>query len=149
MKTITRTLRLFGIALILILPLVSLHAQDSSPLNGTWQGNWTESSGYIYRAEAHLKAADSTIVGSINWTLMKSPQTAEQFKLGMTGIEYVHGKFDPQSRVLTFEGYKKDDPNIILGLDKYKLILADNDKVVGGITSNHGTWTGLLSLTRQ
>jgi len=148
MKTIIRTLRLFSFALILVLPGLSLHAQDGNPANGTWRGNWTEPSGYIYHAEVHLKATDSTVDGSINWTLMKSPRTAEQSKLGLTGVEYVHGKFDPSSRVLTFEGYKKDDPNSILGLDKYKLILADNDKVMGGITWNHGSWTALLSLTR-
>ena len=149
MKTIIHTLRLFSVALMLILPF-SLHAQDASPANGAWRGTWTEPSGFIYLAEMHLKvASDSTIDGYINWTLNKLPRPAEQSKLGLTGVEYVRGKYDPQSRVLTFEGYKKDDANGILGLDKYKLILADNDKVIGGITWNHGTWTALFSLVRE
>ncbi|MGH8106553.1 MAG: hypothetical protein ACREO2_09550, partial [Arenimonas sp.] len=79
---------------------------------------------------------------------LESPNAEDQVKLGMTGIEFVHGKYDPASRVLTFEGISKTDPNNILGLDKYKLLLADNDNVIGGITLNNGSWRGVFSLTR-
>jgi len=47
------------------------------------------------------------------------------------------------------DGYDKTDPNQILGLDKYRLILADNSAALGGITWDHGPWRGLLGLARS
>jgi len=154
MKTILHSVRLVLIALVLSFSFVSLPAQEAdsafrSP-EGAWRGPWTSPSGYLYLADMHLTvAADSTIEGYINWTLKKSPNYSEISKLGQSGVEYIRGKYDPQSRVLTFAGYKKDDPNTILGLDKYKLIYAENNKVIGGITWNHGAWTATFSLVRE
>jgi hypothetical protein len=129
-----------------------LTPSDSSiaALNDTWNGTWVNAIGHIYIAELHLKVSvDGTITGKIDWTLQKSPREAEQSKLGLTGVEYVSGKYDAASRVLSFDGYSKDDPNIILGLDRYKLLLAENNSVIGGITYNNGSWLGIFSLTRK
>jgi hypothetical protein len=88
--------------------------------------------------------ADDGVQGQITWTLEQSPRKEEKSKIGLTGIEYVGGTFDPASGVLLMEGYEKDDPNTILGLDRYRLFLAENGTVIGGITWHHGEWTGLF-----
>lgn len=123
--------------------------QPTANLNGTWRGTWTNPQGYVYFAEMHLNvSADGVIDGDIRWTLNNSPQDADIVKIGLKATEYIKGTYDSQSRILTFEGYKKDDPDIIIGLDKYKLIFSEDNKVIGGITFNNGNWRGLFSLTR-
>jgi len=143
--------------LLLFLSIASLpgssSAQESDaslPVRGTWSGQWSSPEGFTYLAEMHLEAASNgTIEGQINWTLVKSARAEEQSKLGLTGVEFVKGKYDPVSRVLAVDGYTKTDPNTILGLDKYRLILAENGAALGGITRNHGSWGGLLGLLRK
>lgn len=133
------------------LPL-SLLAQERAPgpLAGTWEGTWLSPSGFVYLAEMRLELNSSGAVeGEIKWALTKSPRAEEQPKVGMTGTEFVRGKFDSTSNVLAIDGYRKDDPNQILGLDKYRLILAENGAALGGITWNHGSWRGLIGLSRK
>ncbi|MCP3921630.1 MAG: hypothetical protein GY714_03500 [Desulfobacterales bacterium] len=116
---------------------------------GVWRGEWSSPRGYIYVAEMHLKAPhNGKIEGHINWIMQRSPRAADQSKIGTSGTEFVKGTFDISSRVLSIAGYGKDDPNVILGLDKYRLLLADNDNIIGGITWNHGSWEGKFFLTR-
>lgn len=122
---------------------------DRALLASPWKGTWVSSKGYLYSASVRLRvAADFSVEGEISWVLERSPREEDKAKLGFGGTEYVRGTYDPRARVLRLEGYRKDDPNIILGLDKYHLVLADSDQVLGGITWNHGDWQGLFSLLR-
>jgi hypothetical protein len=128
-------------------------ADDRTVLNGKWDGVWTSVSpkdaGYVYFASFNMTVQpDNSIEGAITWTIKASPRPEEQAKIGLTGTEYVHGVYDEASKMAQFEGYKKDDPNSILSLDKYRLILAPNNQVLGGITWSNGTWQGLISLSR-
>ncbi len=50
--------------------------------------------------------------------------------------------------MLEMEGYKEDDPNDVISLDKYRLVLTEDNKTLAGATWNHGQWRGGLSLTR-
>lgn len=139
-----------SLLLLLYLLVVPLTAFAQGPLDGTWGGIWLSPSGYVYLAEMRLKVDNSgSLEGEIKWILKESPRAEEQSKLGMTGTEFVRGSFDAKNRLVSFDGYRKDDPNQILGLDKYRLILAENGIVLGGITWNHGAWTGLFSLSRK
>lgn len=128
-------------------------AQDTgsaTQFSGTWNGYWNCPEGFIYLAEMRLgSAGDGSVEGQINWVLKKSPRAEEQSQIGLTGIEFVKGTYDPANRVLAVDGYNKTDPNNILGLDKYRLILAENGTVLGGITWNHGSWRGLIGLSRK
>jgi hypothetical protein len=118
-------------------------------LNDVWSGKWTDQIGYLYIAEMHLAVSnDGTVEGEIKWLLKQSPRDYEQAKLGLTGIEFVRGKYNAANRVLSFAGYKKNDPDTILGLDQYKLFLAENEMFIGGITYDNGTWGGLFSVSR-
>ena len=127
----------------------NLLAQNQPVFVGNWQGEWSNPSGYIYIADMQLTAtSDGKILGKIHWTLKQSPNADEQAKLGMSGTEFVSGIYDADSRALSFDGVSKTDPNNILGLDKYRLLLAENSNVMGGITWNNGSWRGVFSLTR-
>jgi hypothetical protein len=144
MKTIIQKI---SILCIILLSLSAVHAQDTNKLNGTWRGPWTDPKGILFFAEMHIKVApDGTLAGDIHWTLKKLPRENEQTKIGLTATEFIRGRFDPQCRVFSFEGYRKDDPNSIIALDKYRLVLADNNSVMGGVTENLGNWQGLFSL---
>jgi len=80
---------------------------------------------------------------------MKStPQESKQSKVGLTAVEYVKGSYDQGTRMLTMEGYRKDDPNDIVSLDKYRLVLAEGSRSLEGKTWNHGGWRGRLTLGR-
>ncbi|MEO8000374.1 MAG: hypothetical protein ABI644_00755 [Arenimonas sp.] len=138
------------ILLALILSTTFLIAQGQPDFVGSWQGKWSNAGGYSYVADMQLTAAgDGSILGKIQWTLKQSPRAEEQSKLGKTGTEFISGTYDPDSRVLMFEGISKTDPDDILGLDKYKLLLADNSDVMAGITSNNGDWRSIFALTRS
>ena len=52
------------------------------------------------------------------------------------------------SRVLALEGYRKEDPLGVIGLDTYRLLLAENDLALAGMTANHGDWQGRFWATR-
>ncbi len=145
-KTFLQTVLLFFA--IAFMPS-GLLAQAQPAFVGNWQGEWSNPSGYIYMANMQLTAAsDGSILGKIHWILKQSPQADEQSKLDTSGTEFLRVTYDANSRVLIFEGVSKTDPNNILGLDKYRLLLAENDNVLGGITWNNGTWRGVFSLTR-
>lgn len=143
---------LFWLALSLFPGLAAAQddAQSIASPAGTWQGAWISQSGFLYVAKMRIQTvSDGKFEGQIDWTLRKSPRPEEQTKLGMTGIEFVRGAYDPVSRVLSFEGYAKTDPDLILGLDKYRLLLAENGKALGGLTWNNGSWQGQFIATRS
>ena len=140
---------------LLILALLTakpLGSPAPSPA-GTWRGTWDSPNGSVYTAVAQLTVtADGSLDGSITWTLKDTHRADLAPRVGQTGIEYVHGTFDARCRVATFEGYKLDDPQKVLGMDHYELVLAPNGAGLGGVTGNDqgsgDTWTGMLSLRR-
>jgi hypothetical protein len=129
-----------------------LSAQTRTPA-GTWKGVWDSPNGSAYTALVELTVTpDGSVDGSISWTLKDTRRDDLRPKVGLSGMEYVHGTYDARCRVVAFAGYKLDDPNQILGMDRYELILAPNGGGLGGVTANDlgqgETWTGMLSLRR-
>ena len=136
---------------LLFIPLASFALGESTPsqIRGTWSGQWSNPGGFLFTGVMTLApTGNRTVEGQINWTLNRSPRAELQPKQGMTGIEFVRGSYDPVSRVLSLEGYAKNDPNIILGLDKYRMILSENGAAIGGVTWDNGSWRGLFGLLR-
>jgi hypothetical protein len=122
--------------------------QAPSPA-GTWKGGWDSPNGSVYTAIAQLNVTpDGTVDGSISWTLKDTRRADLTAKVGQSGREFVHGTYDARCRVLALAGYKLDDPQHILGMDRYELILAANGAGLGGVTANGDTWTGMFSLRR-
>jgi hypothetical protein len=92
-------------------------------------------------------SAPGNVEGAIGWTLRDSPSPLVASKLGKRGTEYVHGRYYPDSGALVVEGYRKDDPDGIIDLDKYRLVVSPAGKTIGGITEEHGAWDGQLFLS--
>lgn len=67
----------------------------------------------------------------------------------MTGVEHTRGQFISNFGFLTLEGYALDDPNTILSMDRYRLVLSDDCTTLGGITRDNGDWNGQFIAKRQ
>src|SRR2546423_1882359 len=108
-------------------------------------GQWTSPPGVLCIAEIALEIKpDGTAEAAITWTLAASPRESELQKLGTKGIEYVRGRFDKASGVLSLDGYRKEDPSQVIGLDHYRLVVAENYRALAGVSSNRGDWLGRL-----
>jgi hypothetical protein len=153
-----RILSWFALAPIALLLLCALQpagaqpapAEERAAIAATWRGTWT-GHGYVYDAESRLTVRpDKSVDGTFAWTLRQTPPgSGLAGKIGRSGTEYVRGRYLPMGRVLQLEGYKTDDPDgIIAGVGKYRLVLADDYSVIGGITSDTLDWSGQLLLTR-
>jgi serine/threonine protein kinase len=136
----------------ILVAFLKSRAQEPVPaeLLGRWHGEWSAPSGTIFSSDVSLEKAGNGngVRGTINWTMRSTPQAVKQASVGLTAVEYVSGSYDPATRVLEMAGYKKDDPNNVILLDKYKLNLGAGGATLGGATWNQGKWTGRLSLTR-
>ncbi len=93
---------------------------------------------------------DGSTTGQFVWTVLAVDSTNSSLldmyigKKGMSGIEYAEGTFNAATNDFYFEGKSKDDPNLILGLDKYHLKLAANKQAIYGTTETEGTNEGML-----
>lgn len=129
-------------------PPPPVSAADQTALAGPWKGTWT---GHNYRYDAVMALViepDGSVGGSINWTLRASPNPAGAKMIGQSGVENVRGTYHPDSAMLVLEGYGKADPNGILELDKYLLVVSPTRQTMGGITEDHGNWSGQFFLSR-
>jgi len=144
--------RVFLVCLVLLCGL-NCFAQSGS-LTGTWRGIWTNPAGLVFSAEMTLDAGpgcktcavitDGSVRGRIVWTLRKAgSNSGPEFagKVGTSETELVKGEMKGDG-LLVLNGYDRDDLNSIKGIDQYRLAISDNGKVIGGITLNHGPWTG-------
>jgi hypothetical protein len=135
-------------------------AAQTSSVTGEWHGIWTGPSGAVFTAVLTLETgpscktcavvSDGGTRGKIVWTLKKVGSNASDTyasKVGMTGTEFVKGEMKGDG-LLVLNGYEKDDPNGIIGIDQYRLAISDNGKVVGGITLSGGSWTGQFIAVR-
>jgi hypothetical protein len=149
-KALFVSIFLFGVGII----PAPVAAQTVSPaeqaeIAGPWHGRWTAPEGWIYEAVISLRVNGAGATsGEINWTLRKTPRPAEQGKVGMTGVESVRGNYYANTGTLILEGYEKNDPNGILGLDKYRLIVSENHRTMAGVTRHHNAWNSQFFLSR-
>jgi hypothetical protein len=140
--------------LALLVLAVSASAQTKPPLPvsdlaGEWHGQWTAPTGYLFTATLSLKVAPDGIAdGQFVWTLKSSPLAEEQRKLGMSAIEFVSGKVDSAAGTVSLAGTRKDDPNDVIFTDRYRLVVGENGRTLGGVSRNLGDWDGLIFLQR-
>jgi hypothetical protein len=164
----TALLRIAALALLCAAFTLPVHAQTKSAvaaksqgepapeaeakaIDGAWRGHWMSVSGYVYAADASFSIdAQFKVTGRFHWRLEATPDASPlAAKVGAQGVEHVEGVYWPQAHLLYLKGSRKDDPEGVLGLDSYELILSQNLAVLGGITENHGNWGGLIQLLKQ
>ena len=102
---------------------------------GSWTGDWTGKSAY-FTAKMDLTETSGRIDGRIVWTLMRSSNPAKGYKTGTSAVEFVRGSFDPTTRLAKLAGYRKDDPNDIIILDRYDLSLSTDKQTLSGKSKN-------------
>lgn len=115
---------------------------------GHWRGEWRSPRGTVYDAEVQLGANRNVIQGEIKWTLRSTNGQSLRAKVGLTGVEYVQGEFEPAVGSVTMTGYSEDDPHQIVTPDKYRLTMSADGSQFIGVTFNHGGWDAKLQLTR-
>jgi uncharacterized caspase-like protein len=116
---------------------------------GEWVGEWRDSGGNLFICEVRITESSTGLSGSIIWNLKRSPRPDLQSKIGLSAVEYVRGTYEPSTRAVDVEGYRKDDPNIIIDLDRYKLLLSADGQTLSGQTYTQGTWEGRFLATRK
>ena len=125
---------------------------DHPDVSGHWHGVWTAPGGWVYEADFQLTPSlAGAILTDINWTLRAADTTRTDYqgKVGMTGVEHVRGQFFSNAGLLTMEGYELTDPNTILSMDRYRLVISDDGTTLGGITRDNGDWNGQFIAKRQ
>lgn len=132
-----------------ILPSSSPPAVSPFP-NGKFAGSWSSPTGGAFDAELSLnETAPGRLQGQIIWTLRGTTKPEKMGKIGLSATEYVQGTFNPATRQILLNGYRKDDPNDIVILDGYRLQLSANGNNVAGATrGTTGKWRGRLNLNR-
>jgi hypothetical protein len=147
-------------ALLLMFVGAAACSAQSKDVTGEWRGIFTSPDGTVFSAQITLDAGPGcktcavmgggSIRGKIVWTLRKAAPNAppeQSFQVGTTTTELVKGEMKGAG-LLVLDGYRVDDPKGVKPLDKYRLALSDNGKVLGGITLNGGSWTGQLIAMR-
>lgn len=115
-------------------------------IEGVWKGEWSNPKGHLYAFEMKATvSSNGNVSGQFIWTLMKSPDSQEQQKIGLQGTEYVEGTYNPSQRLANIEGQSKNDPQNVIGLDKYRIFVSEDGQSITGDTANHGNWQGRLS----
>ena len=118
--------------------------------NGRWSGDWTAPSGAYLNVVFTLNDdGNGRVNGQINWTLRRTTRPDKMSKIGMSATEYVNGNFDPVTRKLSLQGYRKDDPNgVLVMLDQYRLTLSSDENRLSGSAKNGGKWNARINATR-
>jgi hypothetical protein len=150
--------RIFAVLLVLLSGLYCF--AQTSGVEGEWQAFKTTPEGAVFIGKITLQSGsscktcaamgDGSIQGKIVWTLRRAGMKAAPGmagKAGKTGTELVKGQMKGKG-LLVLNGYQKNDPNNILAIDKYRLAVSDDGKVLGGLTLNNGPWTGQLIAIR-
>lgn len=136
---------------ILAIALLLFTSTSGSNSTKKYNGTWTRTSTtYVYDFDLILKTkASNKAEGFFVWTLVNYDENSEAsknyyaHKVGKTAKEYVRGTYNPSAREYTLEGYKKDDPNQIIGIDSYKLTV-DKSGNIEGTSKTGGSWTGII-----
>ena len=136
---------------LLIITLLFI-VQCSFAQTSYYKGEWTTKNKYdlftgIFKIEIKK---DGTANAELLWIYQATDSSNQEMvnlyngKKGKSGIEYATGNFAANTNDLYFEGKEKDDPHVILGVDKYHLKLAANKQAIYGYTETGGTNEGLL-----
>lgn len=134
------------IILFLILNTTALFCQTKK-----FTGVWTKiNTTYTFEFDLILNIKEGNKVeGYFLWKVIQYDTKNQlsknhyQNKIGSTATEYIKGIYTPSNGKYTLKGYKKDDPNSIIGIDTYE-ITEDKAGNIEGTTNANGTWLGRI-----
>ncbi len=115
---------------------------------GKWQGQWTNGKGSVFGQTFTLvDDGNGKISGQVVHTLQQTINPQKMGKIGLTAVEYVQGTYDPNTRIIMLSGIRKNDPNDLIILDKYRLSVSASNSILAGETFG-GKSRGQVSLRR-
>lgn len=131
--------------------IVIFYLQNSFAQVSYYKGEWTQiNHETIFSGLLKIDIKDSLVTGEIIWMFAAIDSANNDLvkyykdQKGKMGVEYVKGKYSPQTRDIQFEGISKTDPDLIIGMDKYLLKLSANSLVIYGRTLSNGDNNGLV-----
>ena len=141
-----------NIFLTALFTLLSLSFNELIAQEKHFQGTWTMiGTTYVFEFDLYLKQdVANNVAGHFDWKVIKydeqSPSSKDyyQSKLGTTAKEFVRGTFNPKTKEYYLKGYKKEDPQMIISTDHYRLKLDENDDI-GGDSKAHNTLKGRIN----
>ena len=119
--------------------------RSAFPRNAVWRGEWRGDKDYnnqfLFIFEVHLQELENNkIEGAFYWELSKMPFPPEPpyslSDIGKKATEFVRGSYDPLAKTMILNGSKKDDPDTIIGLARYKLTFSKDFGEFNGVTLN-------------
>lgn len=110
---------------------------------GSWRLEWIGATNSEYIGGMKLTVSDDgEVEGEIKWRLTKTPREDLKDRIDHSGVEYVRGRFTAANGLIVMEGYRKDDPDGVLGLDRYRLLVSPDGQTLAGLTADNGSWKG-------
>lgn len=100
-------------------------------------------------------APGGNVSGELLWTYISTDSTDGflldhyKGKKGKFAIEFVQGAYDADTRDMIFDGTKKNDPDDVIGTDKYTLKLSADKQLLYGRTDDNGTNEGMFVALRM
>ena len=137
---------------LLILALLIFSSTTSFSQTKLYNGTWTKiTTTYAFDFDLILNVNEPNHVeGYFIWKVVHydeyniSSKEYYENKLGMTATEYIRGTYNASEGEYLLKGYKKEDPNSIIGIDTYKLKVDENGNI-GGKSKANGTWLGRIN----
>lgn len=100
---------------------------------GSWSGDLSYPSGASFSGQADLTdEGGGRVRGQIVWTFIRGGNRSRAEKVGLSATEFVQGNYDAATRTLLLKGYSKSDANDLIILDKYRLILGEDNRRMNG-----------------
>ncbi len=117
-----------------------------------FQGSWIKlNTTYVFEFDLILNHSKSNNVeGHFIWQVVRYDEGSflskshYADKIGLTAKEFVKGRYNPSKKVYFLDGYRKEDPNNIIGLDTYR-IKVDKNGDIGGNTKANNSWKGIIN----
>ncbi len=117
-----------------------------------YQGEWTRVNKHelftgVFKIELKSKGVvNATWLWTFKYIDTNDASLSElyQGKSGKKAVEFGAGTWDRNTRDLFVEGLTKNDPNGIIGLDKYSLKLTADGQVIYGKSNSNGNEDGLF-----
>jgi hypothetical protein len=129
-------------------PFSSTKALASDELVRDWIGVWEGDNGHKFSFKLHLEPRGKDrkdLEGWFEFTLTHAPPESRLTeRIGDSGREFVRGRWDPPTRMLTLNGYRVDAPGL-LAIDAYRIQISASGMALEGTTrGNSYNWTSTV-----
>lgn len=116
-----------------------------------YSGTWTKiNTTYLFEFDLVIRHDGTHVKGYFDWKVVDYDRNSTfgkayyAKKLGTRAREYVKGTFDADKMEYYLEGYKKTDPETVIGLDTYRLQV-DGKGNIHGPTKANNSWLGRIN----